>query len=1012
MEIPELKLSECESVFVRDDFYENIQAPKFHDFCSNEDPVSDVDAYFRRLGGKSPRESADRFTDQNASKSTKEPTVLKPPGLPKAPLSSMTINSDATSSVPKSSAAGLKKAKPAVPLLNPLTKSQDKASSKNKIYQRVSTLSNACVSSPASDGKVSDPVHAPCAVKSSQASENTDPNGNSQLRRKVVKVGRSNSEVASVFIATEGSGSVQASIQTTSDSKDAIESLVPTKSQSQIPKPPKARSESTTRRVIDPAAVELSELKDRKRKPVLRNVEAGVLKVTDLKSRVSKQQRKSSTLSDSENCPGVSDLGTSSSNAARTTSSEPVPPSSNKAATDKRTTRRSSDNGRRRRASGGLSQRQGRRALLTGPKSNINAAPESCGKFESQVTPSSPIQFGSNHTSKQLPLTEEQNVVTNGVVQQDSSLAEALVVSGPIVPPTSWIDATENTRLNVEVGLISSSGRLSYSQVLSRNGASARDSVVKTPCIAEETMGDVLLQKLQSLKLQPENSECREEDSKKAAEVQQQFSSVMSIQDALIVEEAKVCSGVHINGLKKAPEKIMSSDDFKVLGAVDPTCTDLNGGKFQCRLDASVQLSVVRVVPGEAEEELETTDSIGGLDIHMPVDASKANSCQDNRSGGDMVVEIDRDDVIESLQNLQLQHREISSFHGSETSGCHFPCPQVTAGVAYGDSSLAVKNGPDNKICISAKDWEPCLQGIHAGVPLMEQQVVYSCSQGLKNEKVFRSLKRVLSKGPSRESHDSEAGLSNSKGCHFFMDNQQKRNNKRKSIELGPHRTEQKLTTASTAVHADEQRKAKVSSQSSVAPISHSQLSSSASRVAVSSGISGQHKKMKTTCPQPFRLRTEERGALKEVEFNKKIELYLSAKEKMQNATFQFTTNKDVRSTVKPPRIPSKDTKTSVKQVQQHTQARAAERALFNMQVTEKSIRADEERQEKEKRMQHDADEEIKRMRKQMVPHAQKMPFFDRPFKPHRSTKTLTVPSSPKFHLKAKKTCARTSTQE
>ncbi|BBM99912.1 hypothetical protein Mp_1g24770 [Marchantia polymorpha subsp. ruderalis] len=988
MEIPELNLSECESIFVRDDFYENIQAPKFHDFCSNEDPVSDVDAYFRRLGGKSPRQSADRFADQNASKPTKEPTVLKPPGLPKAPLSSMTLNSDATSSVPKASAAGLKKAKPAVPLLNPLTKSQDKASSKNKIYQRVSTLSNAPVSSSSSalDGKVSDPVLAPCAVKSFQASENTDPNGHSQPRRKVGNVGRSNSEESSVSTATEGSGSgsVRASIQTTSNSKDAIDRLALTKSQSQIPKPPKARSESTTRGVTDPAAVELPELKDRKRKPILRPAEAGALKVSDLKSRVSKQQRKSSTFSDGDSCSGVSDLGSSSHKVARIVCSDPPPPSSNTAAADKRATRRSSDNARRRRASGGLSQRHGRRALLSGPKSNLNPAPESSPKVEAHVSLSSPIQFGSNHTTKQLPSTEEQTVVTNVAVPKDSSTAEVSFVSGPIVPSTSWIDATEKRRSNDEVGV------LSYSQILSRNGTSTRDSVEEAPCMAEETMGDVLLQKLQSLQLQAE-------DSPRAAEGQQQSSSATGGQDASMEAEAEACSGAHVNVPANAHAEVLPSDDLKVAGA------DSHLRKSPC-------LSEVRVVPHEADEELETSDGVEDLDVHTPVDASKADSCQDTRSAGDMVVEVDPDDVIESLQNLQLQHREVSSFHGFETSGC----PPVTVGVARGESSLAVNNGLDNTLCISAEDSEPCLQDIHAGIHPTEQNVASSCSQGKKTEEAFRSLKRVLSKGPSRESHDSEPGLSNSKGGHFFMDNQQKRSNKRKSIELGPHRTEHKLATASTAVHADEQRKAKVSSQSSIAPIapiSHSQLSTSASRVAASSSISAQHKKMKTTCPQPFRLRTEERGALKEVEFNKKIELYLSAKEKMQNATFQFTTSKDVRSTVKPPRVPCKDTKTSVKQVQQHTQARAAERALFNMQVTEKSIRTDEERQEKEKRMQ-DADEEIKRMRKQMVPHAQKMPFFDRPFKPHRSTKTLTVPSSPKFHLKAKKTCARTGTQE
>ncbi|KAL2613291.1 hypothetical protein R1flu_024983 [Riccia fluitans] len=81
--------------------------------------------------------------------------------------------------------------------------------------------------------------------------------------------------------------------------------------------------------------------------------------------------------------------------------------------------------------------------------------------------------------------------------------------------------------------------------------------------------------------------------------------------------------------------------------------------------------------------------------------------------------------------------------------------------------------------------------------------------------------------------------------------------------------------------------------------------------------------------------------------------------------------------------------------------------------VSEKSLRADEEKQEKEKRMQLEAEEEIKKMRKQMIPHARRMPFFDLPFKPHRSTKSLTVPRSTKFQtLKSKKTIAPSTIQE
>ncbi|XP_039064060.1 protein TPX2-like [Hibiscus syriacus] len=42
-------------------------------------------------------------------------------------------------------------------------------------------------------------------------------------------------------------------------------------------------------------------------------------------------------------------------------------------------------------------------------------------------------------------------------------------------------------------------------------------------------------------------------------------------------------------------------------------------------------------------------------------------------------------------------------------------------------------------------------------------------------------------------------------------------------------------------------------------------------------------------------------------------------------------------------------------------------------------------------------DEEIRSLRKEMVPKAQLMPFFDRPFFPQRSNRPLTIPREPSF---------------
>jgi hypothetical protein len=55
-------------------------------------------------------------------------------------------------------------------------------------------------------------------------------------------------------------------------------------------------------------------------------------------------------------------------------------------------------------------------------------------------------------------------------------------------------------------------------------------------------------------------------------------------------------------------------------------------------------------------------------------------------------------------------------------------------------------------------------------------------------------------------------------------------------------------------------------------------------------------------------------------------------------------------------------------------------------------------RREEERMQQFEAQEEIRRMRRVMVPRAQLMPYFDQPFIPQRSSKRLTMPKEPNFH--------------
>lgn len=126
-------------------------------------------------------------------------------------------------------------------------------------------------------------------------------------------------------------------------------------------------------------------------------------------------------------------------------------------------------------------------------------------------------------------------------------------------------------------------------------------------------------------------------------------------------------------------------------------------------------------------------------------------------------------------------------------------------------------------------------------------------------------------------------------------------------------------------------------------------------RLSVARRLSVVRSKPGVTNPRPFRLRTQERGAMKEKEFIKKVEEYKAAKEGFHSA-FQGLAAVDSK-------IPGKFLKSG---------------HVFSAQ------RADPK--------------DDKEVTKPTIPVAHKAPHFDHPFKPHRSTKKLTVPVEPKFH--------------
>ncbi|RDX60549.1 Protein TPX2, partial [Mucuna pruriens] len=166
-------------------------------------------------------------------------------------------------------------------------------------------------------------------------------------------------------------------------------------------------------------------------------------------------------------------------------------------------------------------------------------------------------------------------------------------------------------------------------------------------------------------------------------------------------------------------------------------------------------------------------------------------------------------------------------------------------------------------------------------------------------------------------------------------------------------------------------------------------------------------KQPKVTSQKPFNLRTEQRGKLKEEVFVKKIQEMTAEEEKQRVPVAQglpWTTD-EPECLVKPP----------VKEITRpvdlklHSDVRALDRAEFDNQVAEKLSLLEQYKSERERQQKLAEEEEVRRLRKELIPKAQPMPYFDRPFIPRRSIKSPTVPREPKFHHHKKIKCSLSS---
>ncbi|KAL3526572.1 hypothetical protein ACH5RR_011228 [Cinchona calisaya] len=160
-------------------------------------------------------------------------------------------------------------------------------------------------------------------------------------------------------------------------------------------------------------------------------------------------------------------------------------------------------------------------------------------------------------------------------------------------------------------------------------------------------------------------------------------------------------------------------------------------------------------------------------------------------------------------------------------------------------------------------------------------------------------------------------------------------------------------------------------------------------------------KQLKATSLKPFKLRTEQRGSSKQEEFFKKVKQMMEEEEKLRIPIAQglpWTTD-EPECSVKPPVKES----TRPLDIVLHSDIRAVERAEFDHQVAEKLSLIEQFKMERERQQKLAEEEELRRIRKELIPKAQPMPYFDRPFIPRRSMRNPTIPREPKFRVPQQK---------
>ncbi|XP_038987762.1 protein TPX2-like isoform X3 [Phoenix dactylifera] len=149
------------------------------------------------------------------------------------------------------------------------------------------------------------------------------------------------------------------------------------------------------------------------------------------------------------------------------------------------------------------------------------------------------------------------------------------------------------------------------------------------------------------------------------------------------------------------------------------------------------------------------------------------------------------------------------------------------------------------------------------------------------------------------------------------------------------------------------------------------------------------------TKPEAFQLESLVRH---EVELQRKLE----EKEYMEREEAQrrrFKAQPIMRDDPVP--LPERERKplTEVQEFVYHADHRAVQRSEFDKKIKEKEIMCKRMREEYETAKMIEEEKAVKQLRRTMVPHARSLPKFDDPFLPQKSTKETTKPKSPELRV-------------